>query len=53
MEIYEHGLAIAIESFNPLSLDYTTSLVKVQIRSDVQQATLFMILFNCRVQQPV
>ena len=30
----EYGLAIVTESFSPLDLDYTTSLVKVQIRSD-------------------
>ena len=31
----EQGLAIVIESFNPLDLSYTTSSVKVWIRSDV------------------
>ena len=31
----KHGQAIIIESFSPLDLDYTTSLVKVQTRSDM------------------
>ena len=31
----EHGLAIVTESFGPLNLDYTTSFVKVQTRSDM------------------
>ena len=30
----EHGVAIITESFRPLNLNYTTSFVKVQIRSD-------------------
>ena len=30
----EHGLAIVTESFSSLNLNYTTSLVKVQTRSD-------------------
>ena len=41
----EYGLAIVIESFSLLYLDYTASFLKVQIRSDatshilIQQAT--------------
>ena len=31
----EHGLATLTESFSPLNLNYTTSLVKVQTRSDM------------------
>ena len=31
----EHWLAIATESFSPLDLDYTTSLIKVWIKSDM------------------
>ena len=31
----EHGLAIVTESFGPLNLNYTTSFVKIQMRSDV------------------
>ena len=31
----EHGLVIITENFSPLNLDYTTSLVKVWIRSDI------------------
>ena len=31
----EHGLAIITESFSPLNLNYATSLVKVQARSDM------------------
>ena len=33
--ILEYGLAIVIESFSPLNLDYTTSFVKVWTRSDM------------------
>ena len=35
----EHGLAIVTESFSLLDLDYTTSLVKVQIRNDMTNHT--------------
>ena len=31
----EHGVAIITESFRPSNLNYTTSFVKVQIRSDM------------------
>ena len=31
----EHGLAFITESFSPLDLDHITSLVRVQIRSDM------------------
>ena len=31
----EYGLAIVTESFSPLDLNYTTSFVEVQTRSDV------------------
>ena len=36
----EYGLAIVTESFHPFNLDYTTSLVKVWIRSDVTNHTI-------------
>ena len=36
----EYGLAIVRESFSPLILDYTTSFVKVQMRSDVTSHTI-------------
>ena len=39
----EHRLAIVEESFSPLSLDYTTSFVKVQIRSDATSHTILSI----------
>ena len=35
-----YGLAIVTESFSPLDLDYTTSLVKVQIRSYMTSNTI-------------
>ena len=36
----EHGLATLTESFSPLSLNYTTPLVKVWIRSDSTSHTI-------------
>ena len=36
----EHRLATATEIFSPLDLDYTTSFVKVQTRSDVTSHTI-------------
>ena len=36
----EHMLAIVTESFSPVDLDYTTSLVKVWIRSDATSHTI-------------
>ena len=36
----EHGLAVVTESFSPLNLDYTTSFVKIQIRSDATSYTI-------------
>ena len=36
----EHELAIVTESFSPLNLNYTTSLVKVWIRSDMIRHTI-------------
>ena len=36
----EHGLEIITESFSPLNLNYTTSLVKVWIRSDTTSHTI-------------
>ena len=37
----EHGLVIVTESFNLLNLDYTTSFVKVQIRSGLAKPYYF------------
>ena len=36
----EHGLASITDSFNPLNMNYTTSLVKVWIRSDMTSHTI-------------
>ena len=44
----EHGLAIVTESFSPLDLDYTTSFVKFQIRSDMtSHAILDNVYLSC------
>ena len=40
LENLERGLAILIEGFSPLILNYTTSFVKVQIRGDVPSHTI-------------
>ena len=45
-----HGLAIVTESFSPLNLDYTTSLVKVWIRSDLTSLILFTCPTTCKNQ---
>ena len=41
----EHGLAIVTESFSPLDLDNTTSLIKVWIRSDMTSHAIPDIIY--------
>ena len=44
----EHGVAIITESFSPLNLNYTTSFVKVWIRSDMtSHAIPDTVHFSC------